>query len=265
MVKRLHLFLGIVCALIALWLIAPTLVIIPMSFNEKKSLAFPPSGFSLQWYQNFWNGSEWWKSFLSSLKIAALVSVISTVVGTLAAIGLQKIKGKLAGAIRALLLAPIVIPGVVLAVGLYALYLELRLVGTVTGFVVAHTMLAIPFVVVAVGASLEVFDNRLVTAAASLGANRWKAFLTVMLPLIAPGVMSGALFAFVTSFDEIVVALFINSPYLKPLPVQIYTSITRDSDPTVAAVGSLMFFATTGIIAAGLYVASNRRSRTHAR
>ena len=147
------------------------------------------------------------------------------------------------------------------AIGIYAVYLDTHLVGTVTGFVLAHTMLAIPFVLIAVQASLEVFDRRLETAAGSLGANRLTVFRTVTLPLILPGVLSGALFAFITSFDEIIVALFITSPYLKTLPVQIYTSITRDADPTVAAVGTLLFLATSLIIIAGLLLGM-RRGRT---
>ena len=126
---------------------------------------------------------------------------------------------------------------------------------------VTFTMLAIPFVLIAVQASLEVFDRRLETAAASLGAGRLTVFRTVTLPLILPGVLSGALFAFITSFDEIIVALFITSPYLKTLPVQIYTSITRDADPTVAAVGTLLFLATSLIIIAGLLLGM-RRGRT---
>ena len=146
-----------------------------------------------------------------------------------------------------------VVPGVVLAVGIYAVYLDTQLVGTLTGFVLAHTMLAVPFVIIAVSASLEVFDKRLETAAVSLGATQLTAFRTVTLPLIAPGILSGLLFAFVTSFDEIIVALFITSPYLKTLPVQIFSSITRDADPTVAAVGTLLFIATSLVIGAGCY------------
>ncbi len=154
-----------------------------------------------------------------------------------------------------------VVPGVVLAVGIYAVYLDTRLVGTMTGFVLAHTMLAVPFVIIAVSASLEVFDKRLETAAASLGASRLTAFRTVTLPLIAPGILSGLLFAFVTSFDEIIVALFITSPYLKTLPVQIFSSITRDADPTVAAVGTLLFIVTSLVIGAGLLIGSRQGKR----
>lgn len=256
-----RILLGLFCLLVAVLLLAPTLVVIPMSFNGNKSLAFPPDGFSWQWYANFFSNPDWTTSFTNSLIIALIVAVVATVVGTLAAFGVTRAAGRTGGLLRALLITPMVVPGVVLAIGIYAVYLDAHLVGTVTGFVLAHTMLAIPFVLIAVQASLEVFDRRLETAAASLGANRLTVFRTVTLPLILPGVLSGALFAFITSFDEIIVALFITSPYLKTLPVQIYTSITRDADPTVAAVGTLLFLATSLIIIAGLLFGM-RRGRT---
>ena len=232
-----------------------------MSFNGNKSLAFPPVGFSWQWYGNFFSNPDWTTSFTNSLIIALIVAVVATVIGTLAAFGVSRAAARTGGLLRALLITPMVVPGVVLAIGIYAVYLDAHLVGTVTGFVLAHTMLAIPFVLIAVQASLEVFDRRLETAASSLGANRLTVFRTVTLPLILPGILSGALFAFITSFDEIIVALFITSPYLKTLPVQIYTSITRDADPTVAAVGTLLFIATSLIIIAGLLLGM-RRGRT---
>jgi len=254
-----RILLGLFCLLISIWLLAPTLVVIPISFNEKKSLAFPPSGFSWQWYQNFLTNPEWSTSFLNSIKVAVVVAVFATMLGTLAAFALDRMKSSAAGILRAFLITPMVIPGVVLGIGVYAVYLDTRLVGTMPGFVFAHTMLAIPFVLIAVSASLEVFDKRLETAAASLGANRWTTFRTITLPLIAPGLLSGLLFAFVTSFDEIIVALFITSPYLKTLPVQIYSSITRDADPTVAAVGTILFIATTLLITAGLLIGARQR------
>ncbi|CCV10261.1 ABC transporter permease [Mesorhizobium sp. STM 4661] len=256
-----RILLGLFCLLVAVWLIAPTIVVVPMSFNDKKSLAFPPSGFSWQWYQNFFTNPEWSASLVSSLKVAVVTAVFATIIGTLAAFGLDRMKSRVSGVLRALLITPMVVPGVVLAVGIYAVYLDTQLVGTMTGFVMAHTMLAVPFVIIAVSASLEVFDKRLETAAASLGATQLTAFRTVTLPLIAPGILSGLLFAFVTSFDEIIVALFITSPYLKTLPVQIFSSITRDADPTVAAVGTLLFIATSLVIGAGLLIGSRQGKR----
>lgn len=256
-----RILLGLFCLLVAVWLMAPAMVVVPMSFNANKSLAFPPTGFSWQWYQNFFTNPEWSSSLWSSLKVAVVTAVLATIIGTLAAFGLDRMQSRVSGILRALLITPMVVPGVVLAVGIYAVYLDTRLVGTMTGFVIAHTMLAVPFVIIAVSASLSVFDKRLEIAASSLGASRLVAFRTVTLPLILPGILSGLLFAFVTSFDEIIVALFITSPYLKTLPVQIFSSITRDADPTVAAVGTLLFIATSLLIGAGLLIGSRQGKR----
>ena len=254
-----RLLLGLTCLLIAIWLVAPTLVVIPMSFADKKSLAFPPTGFSLQWYENFFTNPQWFGSLVTSAKVAVMVALVATVIGTMAAIGIERMKSRTGGLIRAVLITPMIVPGVVLAVGVYAVYLDTQLVGTWTGYVLAHTLLAIPFVVIAVGANLAVFDARLETAAASLGASRLKTFFTITLPLILPGILSGALFAFVTSFDEVIVSLFITSPQLKTLPVQIFSSMTRDADPTVAAVGSLIFMTTSLVIGLGLILGTRRR------
>lgn len=254
-----RLLLGLTCLLIAVWLVAPTLVVIPMSFAGKKSLAFPPSGFSLQWYENFFTNPHWFGSLVVSAKVALMVAAAATVIGTMAAIGIERMKSRTGGLIRAVLITPMIVPGVVLAVGIYAVYLDTQLVGTWAGYVLAHTLLAIPFVVIAVGANLAVFDARLEVAAASLGASRLATFFTVTLPLILPGILSGALFAFVTSFDEVIVSLFITSPQLKTLPVQIFASMTRDADPTVAAVGSLIFMGTSLIIGLGLILGTRRR------
>ncbi|RWI96576.1 ABC transporter permease [Mesorhizobium sp.] len=251
--------LGLVSLLVAIWLVAPTLVVVPMSFNGNKSLSFPPQGFSWQWYENFVTNPEWSTSFLNSLKVASIVAVLATVLGTLAAFGLDRMKARPANLLRMLMLTPMVVPGVVLAIGIYAVYLDAQLVGTLPGFVLAHTILALPFVLIAVSANLEVFDRRLETAAASLGAGALTTFRTVTLPLILPGILSGLLFAFATSFDEIIVSLFITSPYLKTLPVQIFSSITRDADPTVAAVGTILLCATTILIGGGMLLLGRER------
>lgn len=250
--------LALVCFLIALWLVAPTLVIIPISFSETQSLAFPPTGFSWKWYANIFDNRAWSRSLVTSVEIGLIVAAVATVLGTMAALGLERLKNRLGGTIRLLLLTPVVMPGVVLAVGIYAVYLNLHLTGTWTGYVLAHTLLALPFVVIAVSANLSVFDARLEVAAASLGASRLTVLRTVTVPLIAPGILSGALFAFVTSFDEVIVSLFITSAQLKTLPVQIYASMTRDTDPTVAAIGTLTLVVTTVLIGAGLLFSLSR-------
>jgi putative spermidine/putrescine transport system permease protein len=153
-----------------------------------------------------------------------------------------------------------IVPVIVVSIGIYAIYLRLNLLGPTLGFVVAHSVLALPFVIIPVSASLQGFDRRLEDAAAICGARRWTTFRTVTLPLVAPGVLSGALFAFATSFDEVVLSLFIQSPYLQTLPVRMYSSVTRDTDPTIAAAATVILALTTALtIVASIFTI--RRSR----
>lgn len=248
------------CALVGLWLVAPVLIVVPLSFTDKPSLVFPPTGWSTRWYANFFGDPRWTGAFVNSVKVGLLVTLTATVLGTLAALGLTRARLRGLPIAQGALLSPMIVPGVVFAIGTYALFLKLQLVGTLFGFVVAHTVLALPFVMIPVTASLAGFDRRLEQAAAGLGAGRWTAFRTVTLPLVAPGVVSGALFAFVTSFDEVVVSLFIQSPYLQTLPVQMYGSVTRDTDPTIAAAATMIITLTTAIVLAATLLTA-RRSR----
>jgi putative spermidine/putrescine transport system permease protein len=248
-------------AVVAALLILPTAVVIPLSFTDKASLTFPPTGWSTRWYENFFTDPTWMRALGNSLTVGLLVAVVATVAGTAAAVGLRRwTNRRAAGITQALLLAPIVVPAIVLAIGVYAIFLQLQLLGTVPGFVLAHSVLALPFVVISVSATLIGYDDRLTLAALSMGASRWAAFLRVQLPLIMPGVVSGALFAFVTSFDEVVLSIFIKSPYLETLPVKMYASVTRDTDPTIAAAATMIMLLTTVIITIGL-LSLRRRKR----
>jgi putative spermidine/putrescine transport system permease protein len=250
------------CAVVSLWLVAPSLVVVPLSFTDRPSFNFPPTGWSTRWYSNFFGDPSWMAALQASLRVGVLVAVVGTVCGTAAAVALSRSRFFGQQGVRALLLAPMVVPVIVVAIGLYAVFLKLNLLGTTVGFVVAHSVLALPFVIIPVTASLQVFDRRLEDVAAICGAGRWSTFRTVTLPLVAPGVISGALFAFATSFDEVVLSLFIQSPYLQTLPVRMYSSVTRDTDPTIAAAATLILVLTTGLtIIASIY--STRRNRAH--
>ncbi|WP_405801191.1 ABC transporter permease [Streptomyces sp. NBC_01506] len=235
-------------ALVGAILVAPTLVVIPLSFTGKRSFAFPPENWSLQWYRNFFTNPTWRDSLLTSLQIAVAVAVLATVLGTLAALALDRgqLPGK--GLINGLLMAPMVVPQIVAAIAVYAAFLNWGLSGTAFGFVVAHTALAVPFVVVAVSTSLRGYDRRLDRAAAMLGANPFTTFRRITAPLIAPGVLSGAVFAFVTSLDEVVIAFYLQSPTLHTLPVTMFSSVTVETDPTIAAASSIVLVATTALI-----------------
>jgi putative spermidine/putrescine transport system permease protein len=256
--KRPSIVLWLVTAVVALWLVAPTLLVIPLSFTDKASLAFPPSGWSWRWYDNFFSDPAWLSSVLSSIRIALLVTLVTALVGTAAALGLTRATFRGLPLIYGLMLAPMIVPVIVLGIGVYALFLKYQLLGTTLGFVTAHTVLALPFFIIPVVASLRGFDRRLEDAAQICGATRWGAFRQVTLPLIGPGVAAGSLFAFVTSFDEVVVALFIQSPYLQTLPVQMYNSVTRDTDPTMAAASTLILILTTTLVVVATYLLARR-------
>lgn len=260
--KRLTLtILWAFAGVLAVWLIAPTLVVIPLSFTDKPSLVFPPSGYSMRWYESFFTDRAWLLALANSFLVAGLVVVLASVAGTMAAIALSKMRErKTAGVITLGLLAPMVVPGIITAIGIYAIFLRANLLGTLFGFVTAHTVLALPFVIISVSASLRGFDTRLELASSSLGAHPVTTFFKVTLPLVLPGIISGALFAFVTSFDEVVISLFIKSPYLQTLPVLMYQSVTRDTDPTLAAAATMILILTTAIVTIGLAVIGRKRN-----
>lgn len=252
--------LGAFAVLIVLWLILPTLVIVPMSFNEASSFNFPPKGFSTRWYENFFTDPNWMKALFSSLQVAVLTMVIATSVGVLASLGLSKVKFRGKSLLEGYFLLPLIVPGIVLAVGLYSLFLRMDLLGTLPGFVLAHTIVSMPLVITNVMASLQGLDPRLEQASASLGAGRVQTFFSITLPLIAPGVTAGALFAFVTSFDEVILSLFIRSPSLQTLPVKIFNSVTQSNDPTVAAVAVITML-TSVIVMLIAQFATRKRKR----
>lgn len=247
-------------ALVAVWLIAPVLVVIPLAFAGQKSFVFPPTSYSAQWFDELLNNPEWRDAMLTSVRIAFLVVVVSTVLGTAAALGLQRSGLRGLAIARGALIAPMIVPVVITAVGVYAVFLPRDLLGTDLGFILAHTVLALPFVVVAVSTSLADMDRRLEDAAASLGARPTVSFFTVTLPLILPGMMAGAVFAFIASFDELVVSLFIASPLKRTLPVQMYDSLEQ-IDPTIAA-ASVVFLVVTSAVMLMMLVLK-RSSREH--
>jgi putative spermidine/putrescine transport system permease protein len=250
------------CGLVATWLVAPSLVVIPLSFTDRPSFKFPPSGWSTQWYVNFFTDPSWLWSLEASIRVGLLVAVVATVCGTAAAVAFSRTRFFGDQGLRALLLSPMIVPVIVVSIGIYAIYLRLNLLGTTLGFVVAHSVLALPFVIIPVSASLQGFDRRLEDAAAICGASRWTTFRTVTLPQVAPGVLSGALFAFATSFDEVVLSLFIQSPYLQTLPVRMYSSVTRDTDPTIAAAATVILALTTALaIVASIFAIRRNRVR----
>lgn len=247
---------GIVLA----FLIAPVLAIIPLSFNAGSYFSYPMTGFSLRWYEKALLNPDWQRAFLNSLGIGAMATLIATVLGTLAALGLSRSSFPWRSVIMPLLISPMIIPVVVVAVGFYMVFAPLGLTDSYAGVVLAHAALGTPFVVITVTASLLSFDRNLVRAAAGLGAPPWTAFRRVTLPLISPAVATGAIFAFATSFDEVVVILFIGGPAQRTVPRQMWSGIREAIDPSILAVATLLT-----VFAIALFITLNwLRGRTAA-
>ncbi|MFC7505353.1 ABC transporter permease [Nocardioides sp. CPCC 206347] len=239
--------------LTALYLVAPVFVVVPTSFNDSSFLEFPPKAFSTRWYESFFSDPAWVNATLNSLQIGFLVTILSAVLGTAAAMAMVRGRYPVKALVSGLVLAPILVPYVIIGLAVYALFLEIGLTQSILGFVLVHTALAVPFVVINVSAALVSFDERLEMASMSLGANRLTTFLRVTLPCIAPSVAAGALFAFITSFDEVVVSVFLAGPDVSTLPVQMWSGVRVQIDPTVAAVSTMLLLVTLALFAsAGL-------------
>ena len=222
------------------FLILPILIIVPLSFSSGTFLTFPLPGLSLRWYQEFFTSAPWQLALRNSLIVASATTVIATVLGTLAALGLTRARLPGQPLLLGLIVSPMVVPLVIIAVGVYFAYAPFGLTGSLLGLTLAHTALAVPFVVITVSATLQGFDPNQARAGASLGASPTVVFFRIVLPLILPGVVSGALFAFVPSFDEVVVALFLTGPAERTLPRQMFNGIRENISPVIAAVASLL-------------------------
>ena len=255
--------------LIALILIAPIIIAVTMSFTTSDSLRFPPVGFSLKWYSFVLSEPKWQDRLPVSLVVATLSALAATTVSTLSAFALvrSKIRGK--NLISALFIAPLIVPVVVLGTGdffVWAKGWEIgplvfggKLLGTVTGLVLAHTVIAIPYPFITVRASLVNVDTTLELAAKNLGASPATAFITITLPLILPGVLSGFIFAFIASWDEVVLASFLSTSRLSTVPVQIFQQLRNALDPSAAAISSLLLL--ISIILVGSLSLVQRRLR----
>lgn len=242
---------------VLLFLILPILVVIPLSFNSspyfvftKEMLALDPAGYSLRWYEDFFSDLNWRAAVKNSAIIAFASTVIATVLGTLAALGLARPEMPFRRAITAVLISPMVVPLIISAAAMFFFYSSLDLQGTYLGVILAHAALAAPFVVITVTATLSGFDYSMVRAARSLGATPTVTFFRVVMPLILPGVISGALFAFITSFDEVVVILFVGAYEQHTIPWQMFSGIRERISPTILAVATLLILVSVFLLAA---------------
>jgi putative spermidine/putrescine transport system permease protein len=244
-------WLGAVAGLVYLFLLAPIALVVIMAFNSSRQLQFPPAGLSLQWFRAYWSSGEWIDATWLSVGVAVLTMLVSTVLGTLGAIGLVRMRHGSGRALYGILLSPIIVPQIITAVACYALFVKLRLVGSAVAVAAAHSVLAIPFVIVTVSAALVRVDERLEWAAVSLGMHPLRAFVTVTAPLIAPAIASGAVFAFITSFDEVVVALFLTGTAHPTLPRKMWDAVAMQMDPTLAAVSTIMIAVSVAVLLVG--------------
>ncbi|GGE41044.1 ABC transporter permease [Agaricicola taiwanensis] len=242
---------AVAVGLILAFLIVPTLLVIPMSVSPTSYLRFPPTGISFHWYSAYFSDQEWIAATLFSLKIAGLTTVASTIVGVMAAVAL--VRGRVPGreTIQALILAPLIVPHIVVAIALYLQFAPLRLVGTTTGFVLAHTVLAVPYVVLIVSAALTRLDQSLEMAALNLGASPLRAFLEITVPLTAPAIAAGAVFAFLASFDETVVSFFLSGVENKTLTRKLFEDIDFNLSPIIAAISTIIVVMTIAIMGLG--------------
>ena len=246
---------------IAFFLIAPTLIVIPMSFSSGRLLTFPPKGFSTRWYSSFLDNQLWTAGAMTSVKVGLATAALATVIGTTTALGLVRGRYPARGLVTAIVLAPLIVPVVVIAIGMFFVYSDWHIIGTLPGLILAHTALAIPFVVVVVGTSLRTFDRTLELAAMNLGAGPIRTFLRITLPLILPSIVAAALFAFITSWDEVVVSIFLSSPIVRTLPVVIWGQVRSTIDPTIAAIATFLTGVTLTVLTFVL-IAQWRAGRT---
>jgi putative spermidine/putrescine transport system permease protein len=227
-------------ALVLLFLVLPSLLVIPLSFSDSRYLAFPPPGWSTRWYAAYFGAVEWRDATIVSFIAALATMVIATVLGTLAAYGLHTSGSRFARIAYATFMLPLIIPGILIAIGIFLVYAQIGLNNTITGIVLAHSVMASPLVVITVASSLKSYDMNQELVARSLGASRPWAFLTITLPQIQIAVISGALLAFITSLDEVVISLFIAGGDMATLTRRMFNALRDEIDPTIAAISTLL-------------------------
>lgn len=248
-----------ITALASAFLLLPILFIAALSFGSSQWLIFPPPAWTTRWYDELFADPRWLDSALTSFEIAIVVALLSVSLGTLTAFGLTRGRFRGRETLRAFFLTPMILPVVILAVALYALFLRIGLDGTVVGFIIAHLIVALPFAVLTITGALEGFDKSIEDAAVLCGASPLVAVVRVTLPGIAHGLFSAAVFSFLASWDEVVLAIFMASPTLQTFPVKIWTTLRQDLTPVVASASTLLILLT--ILLMG-FVAMIRKGRT---
>lgn len=266
-----------ICVAIFIFLIVPIIIIVPLSFNAEPyftftegMLSFDPDAFSMRWYADIfkngmaapeeplswawfsdsWNNSQWLLAARNSFFIATFATIVATTLGTLAALGLSRPEMPARGVITGLLISPMIVPLVITATGMFFFYSDIGLAKSYTGIILAHATLGVPFVIITVTATLTGFDTSLIRASASLGASPTTTFFKVIMPLILPGMISGALFAFITSLDEVVVMLFVADVEQRTIPRQMFSGLREQISPTILAVATVLVIVSIALLTA---------------
>ena len=228
------------CAAVLLFLVVPVLAIVPLSFSPGAFLTYPMTGFSLRWYDDFLSSPRWLPALRNSFIVGSAATLLATVLGTSAALGLERLGMTVQRLTNTIFLLPIVVPVVITGSSIYVLFAPLGLINSFPGLILAHTLVGAPFVVITVSATLQGFDQGLWRAALSLGATPATAVRRVILPMIMPGVISGAVFAFAASFDEIVITLLLAGPSQRTLPLQMFDGVREQISPTITAAATIL-------------------------
>jgi putative spermidine/putrescine transport system permease protein len=249
-VKFVNLISGILCVL----LIAPILIVVAISFGESSYMVFPPSSFSTKWYEDFFTSPEWMSSLMVSLLIALLSSLISTTLGFLGAYSLVRGKYRNKKLIISFCLLPLIVPSIITAVALYFASVPLELVGSKVWIAVCHAALAIPVVLLILISSLQGIDESIERAAESLGASKFYTFTRIVIPMATPGIMSAAFFSFLTSFDELIISLFLSGLESETMPVRIWNSLLMNIEPVIASISSFLIVITVSLLLLELLV-----------
>jgi putative spermidine/putrescine transport system permease protein len=255
-----RLWLYVLVALVLLFLVLPSLLVVPLSFSDSRFLQFPPPGWSTRWYEAYFSAVEWRDATIISLTAAVLTTIVSTVLGTLAAYSLHTVRSRWAQVAYLVFVAPLIIPGILVAIGMFLLYAQVGLNNTLTGVVLAHSVVAIPLVVITVASGLKNYDMSQEMVARSLGASRPKAFVTVTLPQIRVSVIASALLAFITSLDEVVISLFIAGGDKATLTKRMFNALRDEIDPTIAAISTLLIAVSVILLSASQSVQARSRS-----
>jgi putative spermidine/putrescine transport system permease protein len=249
---------AIVTGLVLVFLILPILVVLPLSLNPGSFLSYPINGVSFRWFEELATNYKWILALKNSLIVGFGSAFLSVVFGLTAAIALNGMNGLPKRIIHAILVAPLVVPLIIMAVALFLFFSDLGLTGNLTGMILAHTVIGTPYVVIATSAALQNFDMTLIRAATSLGASPWRAYRQVMFPIIMPAIVAGGLFAFVNSFDEVVIVLFLSGPSQITLPIRLFDGIRDELTPVVIAAAVVMIAISVSLM--GLVEYMRRRS-----